>query len=59
MLKDRHDGGNSSQGFGSAPSKMIFEIAFAFWVLVVNLVYYAQFKSLILARFGHVLHRWH
>jgi hypothetical protein len=59
MLKNRGDGTNASQGFASTPSKTILEILLAFWIMVVNLVYYVQFKSLILSRFGHFLHRWH
>jgi len=58
-LKNRQVATNSSQGFRSAPSKTIVEVLFAVWILVVNLVYYAQFQSLILSRFGRFLHRWH
>ena len=59
MLRNGPDRTDSSMGFGSAPSRTIFESLTAFWIIVVNLLYYAQFKTLIISRFGFFLHRWH
>jgi glycosyltransferase involved in cell wall biosynthesis len=36
----------------------LWEALFVLWVIVVNILYFAQFKALILARLGQLIHRW-
>ena len=48
-----------SNGDGkTATAKPFLEALFVVWVIVVNLLYYMQYKNLMVARFGHLLHRW-
>ena len=37
--------------------KFVVEVLFVAWVVVVNFLYYAQFRTLIITRFGYLLHR--
>ncbi|HEY6467188.1 MAG TPA: hypothetical protein VIY69_14410 [Candidatus Acidoferrales bacterium] len=41
----------------SAPAKYLAQTLFVIWVVVVNVLYYLQFKSLFLARFASLVHR--
>jgi hypothetical protein len=59
MLRNGPDRTDSSMGFGSAPPKAILEALVAFWIIVVDLPYYSQFKALIISRLGHILYRCH
>jgi hypothetical protein len=40
-----------------APWKLAAELFFVAWVIVINLLYYAQFKDLALRQLGRFLHR--
>jgi hypothetical protein len=59
MPKNYPDGTNSTKGSSSAPPKTILEALFAIWIIVVDLLYYSQFKALIISQLGHLLYRWH
>ena len=59
MLKNYADGTNSTKGSRSATPKAIFEALVAIWIIVVDLLYYSQFKALIISQLGHILYRWH
>jgi len=59
MLKNYPDGTNSTKGSSSAPPKAILEALVAIWIIVVDLLYYSQFKALIISQLGHILYRWH
>jgi hypothetical protein len=48
----------SAKTFTSSGAKLILEALFLIWAVVVNLVYYAQFKGLLISRLGHLVHRW-
>jgi phosphatidyl-myo-inositol dimannoside synthase len=37
----------------------LFQALFVLWVVVVNLLYFHQYKDLLFVRFAHLLHRWH
>jgi hypothetical protein len=37
--------------------KLAAEYLFVGWVIVINLLYYAQFKDLVLRRLGQLFHR--
>lgn len=37
--------------------RIILQVAFVIWLIVVNCFYYLQFKSLFLARFASLKHR--
>ena len=37
--------------------KFAAELLFAAWVIVINLLYYNQFKAAFLGRLSHMLHR--
>jgi hypothetical protein len=37
----------------------VWQLAFAAWILLVNFLYYLQFRDLFLARFGAWIRRWH
>ena len=41
----------------SAPAKYLAQTLFVIWIVVVNALYYLQFKSLFLARFASLVHR--
>lgn len=49
----------SDKDFGSARAKIIWETLFLLWAIVVNLLYYAQFKAFFISRLGPFIHRWH
>ena len=40
-------------------AKYLLEAFFLLWVILGNLLYYYQFKDLMVARFAPLLHRWH
>jgi phosphatidylinositol alpha-1,6-mannosyltransferase len=42
----------------SVRAQLLLEALFVVWIIAVNLLYYAQFKSLLLSRLGHIIHRW-
>lgn len=39
--------------------KAFWQALFVIWIILVNFLYYAQFKALVLSRWGHFLHTWH
>jgi glycosyltransferase involved in cell wall biosynthesis len=41
-----------------AKAELLLGALFALWVLAINVLYYAQFKALFLARLGHLIYRW-
>jgi hypothetical protein len=41
----------------SEGAKYLEQALFVIWVVVVNVLYYLQFKSLFLARFASLVHR--
>lgn len=41
----------------SSPAKYLAQALFIIWVVVVNVLYYLQFKNLFLARFASLVHR--
>jgi hypothetical protein len=43
----------------SSAGKSALQILFAAWLIVVNLLYYAQFRGILFARLGAWLERWH
>lgn len=51
MTDDRRDQQESMSG------KYVARTLFVIWVVVVNVLYYLQFKSLFLARFASLVHR--
>jgi glycosyltransferase involved in cell wall biosynthesis len=48
----------SPRAFQSAGVQAIWESLFLLWVIVVNMLYYAQFSSLLGLRLGRFLDRW-
>jgi len=42
----------------SARAELLLATLFALWVLAINVLYYAQFKALFIARLGHLFSRW-
>jgi glycosyltransferase involved in cell wall biosynthesis len=43
---------------GLGRGKALLEGLFLLWVIVVNILYYAQFKALLISRLGHFIPRW-
>lgn len=56
---DRDENIMLNEGRKTAIAKPLLEGLFVLWVIVVNLLYYFQFKGLLVTRFAHLLHRWH
>jgi hypothetical protein len=48
----------STKTANRAGAKLVLETLVLIWALVVNLLYYAQFKALFISRLGHFIHRW-
>jgi glycosyltransferase involved in cell wall biosynthesis len=48
----------SPRAFRSAGVQTIWESLFLLWVIIVNMLYYAQFRSLLGLRVGRFLDRW-
>jgi hypothetical protein len=55
---------STSKGNAAAPNgpkrsawKFAAELLFVAWVIAINLLYYAQFKDLIIRHLGQLLHR--
>jgi hypothetical protein len=44
-------------GFKAVGAKLAWEALFLFWIIVVNVLYYAQYKALLAVRFVHLFHR--
>jgi hypothetical protein len=40
-------------------ARTILQVAFVVWLIVVNVLYYAQFRGILVARLGVWLQRWH
>jgi hypothetical protein len=38
-------------------SRRFFQFLFVAWLIVVNVLYYAQFKALVLARLASLVHK--
>jgi len=47
---------SKSEGFPSA-AKVLLQVLFLFWIIAVNLLYYAQFKALLISRLEHFIDR--
>lgn len=50
--------------FGSNKSrtemtKRVAESLFVVWIVVVNVLYYAQFRDLFVSRLGYLVRPWH
>src|SRR5271157_1939412 len=56
---DRDKNAVSNVNHQTATAKHILGTLFVLWVVVVNLLYYYQFKTLLVAHFARFLHRWH
>jgi hypothetical protein len=39
-------------------ARAILQIAFVVWLIVVNVLYYAQFRGILFARLGTWFQRW-
>jgi len=42
-----------------AIAKALLQALFVVWVIVVSLLYFYQFRDILVARFAHFLHQWH
>jgi glycosyltransferase involved in cell wall biosynthesis len=49
----------SNGGGKTAIANPLLQALFVLWIIVVNVLYYLQFKDLLVSRFAHLLHRWH
>ncbi|MGO8791405.1 MAG: glycosyltransferase family 4 protein [Terriglobia bacterium] len=49
----------SKEGRQTVVIEHLTAVLFVVWVIVINFLYYFQYKGLIAARFVHLLHRWH
>ena len=56
---NRDEGIVSNEGRKKAIAKLLQEGLFVLWVIAINLLYYSQFKGILLTRFARLLHRWH
>jgi glycosyltransferase involved in cell wall biosynthesis len=56
---DRDENIMSNESRKTAIARPLLEGLFVLWVIVVNLLYYFQFKGLLVTRFARLLHRWH
>jgi len=56
---DRAENFMSGASHQTFTAKLLLEALFLVWVIVVNLMYYFQFKYFLVSRFAHLLHRWH
>lgn len=48
---------NTSKGNSRERWKFAAELLFVAWVVIVNLLYYSQFKALVLRHIGQLFHR--
>ena len=48
-----------NEGRKTAAAKPLLQVLFALWVIIVNLLYYIQFKDILVARFAHLWNQWH
>ena len=48
-----------SDGHKKSTVNVLLQALFVIWVIVVNILYFHQFKDLLAIRFAHILHRWH
>lgn len=49
---------SSANGFRLS-ERVFWQALFVLWIILVNFLYYAQYKALIVSRLGHFLSRWH
>lgn len=50
---------SESKKAGSSLAGRVWQLAFVAWILLVNFLYYLQFRDLFFARFGAWIRRWH
>lgn len=48
-----------SDGHKKTTVNLLLQALFVIWVIIVNILYFHQFKNLLAMRFTHILHRWH